>query len=250
MRGVLFQWYGRKLFAYPAMLYFGILFGVLAGTWEAGHRGLDQVRAYIALLLLLPVALAGSRLLYVVCHWSLYSQHPRRVWGRSEGGAALYGGLTLAVLVSLGVLRFLRLPFWAFWDAATVTMLVGIVFGKVGCLLHGCCAGRPTTSRLGFQLPNARGVWCQRIPSQILEALLAVALLLASFGGWNRFLSSGVLFLCAVAAYACGRWWLESKREIVDRVGSLSLSRVASATLAGFSVVGLVLIRLHGHVVQ
>jgi phosphatidylglycerol:prolipoprotein diacylglycerol transferase len=156
------------------MLYLGTLIGVVAGTYGASLHGLNAVRVYAAMLLLFPSALVGARLLFLMSHWRLYRHQPHRIWRQSEGGASLYGGLVLSFLVSLPLLKILRLPLGAFWDAASVTMLIGMIFTKVGCLLNGCCAGRPTTAPMGLYLPNFRGIWCRRVPTQLLEAGLAL----------------------------------------------------------------------------
>jgi Prolipoprotein diacylglyceryl transferase/Concanavalin A-like lectin/glucanases superfamily len=80
-----------------------------------------------------------------------------RIWRRSEGGMAMYGGLIVTVPLSFPLLRAMQLPFGEFWDAATVTILLGMVFTRIGCLLNGCCAGRPTSAWLGLNLPDHRG---------------------------------------------------------------------------------------------
>jgi phosphatidylglycerol---prolipoprotein diacylglyceryl transferase len=246
MRRVLFQ-YGRiKIYSYTAMLYIGVVFGVIGGTYGATVHRLDSGRVYTAMLLLVLPALAGARLLFVASHWNLYRRDLSRIWRRSEGGAALYGGLIAALAVSIPLLRALRLSLWAFWDAASVTMLVGMIFTKVGCLLNGCCAGRPTGGRIALYLPNGRGVWCNRLPAQLMEASLAGLLLFGAVMAWDRLPFDGALFLSASAAYGVGRWGLETTRETVDRVGRLNLNRVISASLAGLSVAGFLLLGFHG----
>ncbi|HYW41782.1 MAG TPA: prolipoprotein diacylglyceryl transferase family protein [Bryobacteraceae bacterium] len=238
---MLFRWRGIEIHAYPAMLYLGLVAGVLAGTFTAARRNLDPARVYVGLLLLVPAALVGARLLTVVSHWDFYRHRTRRIWRRSEGGAALYGGLAAAGLASLPLLPALRIPIAAFWDAATVTILTGMIFTKIGCLLNGCCAGRPTQGRIALFLPNAQGVWRRRVPAQLLEAALACALLLGASLAWNRLPFDGALFLSALATYAAARWALEPIRETVDRIGPVSLNRAISASLVALSWVGLLL---------
>jgi prolipoprotein diacylglyceryltransferase len=106
-----------------------------------------------------------------------------------------------------------------------------MVFTKAGCLLHGCCVGRPSESFLAFYLPDARGVWRRRLPAQLFEAGLAVLILLGSSQVASRLQFEGSLFLCSLAAYAAGRWMLEPARETIDRAGRWSLNRVISAAL-------------------
>jgi phosphatidylglycerol:prolipoprotein diacylglycerol transferase len=194
------------------------------------------------MFLLVPVALVGARLLFVLSHWPVYREQPSRIWKQSEGGAALYGGLVLALLFSLLLPKIFRLPLGAFWDAATVTMLTGMIFAKMGCLLNGCCAGRPAAGRLAMYLPDLRGVWCRRVPTQLLEAGLAATLLGASIALRNHFPFDGALFLSVVAAYSAGRWWFESTKESIDTIWNISIHRAFSAILFAVSVTGFALI--------
>jgi phosphatidylglycerol:prolipoprotein diacylglycerol transferase len=241
VRRILFEWRGIKLSSYLVMLYLGILLGISAGTYGAWLDGLNPGRVYLALLLLFPAALVGARLLFVIAHWQIYRREPQRIWRQSEGGASLYGGLVLSFLVSLPVLKILRLPLGPFWDAASVTLLIGMICTKVGCFLNGCCGGRPTTSRLALYLPDYRGIWRRRVPTQLLEAGLAAMILLGLVGLWNRRPFVGALYLYTVAAYSLGRWWLESTREDIEALGPLSLHRTISAVLAAACLTSLVL---------
>ena len=241
MRRVLFEWRGIRVYSYPFMLYLGIVCGVIAGTYLAGPRGLNPSRTYVAMLVLVLPAIVGSRLLFVISHWDLYRHQLDRIWRRSEGGAALYGGLIAALLLSVPLLGALSLPVGAFWDAATITILVGMIFTKIGCLLNGCCAGHATESWIGLCLPNVQGIWRRRLPSQILEAAFAGILLLLALAQWHSAPFPGVVFLVCLLVYAAGRWVLEGFRENIDQFAGMSLHRVISAGLAALSVFGLVL---------
>jgi phosphatidylglycerol:prolipoprotein diacylglycerol transferase len=241
LRRILCEWRGIRLYAYSVALYLGILLGVVSGTYAATLHGLNATRVYVAMFLLVPVALVGARLLFVLSHWPVYREQPSRIWKQSEGGAALYGGLVLALLFSLLLPKIFRLPLGAFWDAATVTMLTGMIFAKMGCLLNGCCAGRPAAGRLAMYLPDLRGVWCRRVPTQLLEAGLAAALLGASIALRNHFPFDGALFLSVVAAYSAGRWWFESTKESIDTIWNISIHRAFSAILFAVSVTGFAL---------
>ena len=228
---VLLQRPAIAVHAYPAMLCAGAVFGIIGATRWAEFHGIAAPRAFAAMLLLFLPSLVGARLLFVAFHWELYRHQPRLIWQRAGGGAALYGGLIVSFLASLPLLRVLTLDPLAFWDAASIALLIGMVFTRAGCLLHGCCAGRPSESFLAFRLPGARGVWRRRLPAQLFEAGLAVVVLLGSIQVAGRLRFDGALFLCALAAYAAGRWLLEPTRETIDRAGRWSLNRSISAAL-------------------
>ncbi len=232
MRRVLFSWRSHKIYSYPFFLYLGIMCGLAAGIYAGALHGTDPSHLCLATLILLVPALVGSRLLFVLEHLALFLRSPHRVWARNEGGASLYGGLILAVALSLLLLPLLHLPFGQFWDAASITMLVGMVFTKIGCLLNGCCVGRETTSRFSQRLPDVHGVWLRRLPSQLLESGVALAVLLLAAVLWSRLPFHGAFFLITVGFYAIARWPLEGTREQVDQVGGVSINRVISGALA------------------
>lgn len=245
MRPVLFRWHGLRVHSYPAMLYVGLVLGVVAGGHAAGLEGLAQGRAVVALALLTIPALVGARLLFVAIHWRVYRREPRRIWRRSEGGAAMLGGLPLAVLASVPLLTTMHVPFAAFWDAATFTIVIGMVLARAGCLLNGCCGGRPTTGWLGLLLPDHHGVWRRRIPTQVLEAAWALLLLGGGVALWDHRPFPGAVFLTTVAAYALGRIVLEPTRELQDWLGRVNVQQMISVAFAALAMVGLLVAWLH-----
>ena len=236
MLPILLRIHGMEIHAYPAFLFIGLTFGIIAGTHVGSTLGLDTIRLYAALVLSTVPALVGSRILYALTHFRFYRENPAHIWSSDTGGLALYGGLILALVCSWPLLRALDLPIGAFWDAATITLLVGMIFTKVGCLLEGCCAGRATSSWLGLELPNASGVWCRRVPSQLLECVLAAGLFFGAMF-WTVRPFDGALFLTALAIYAAARLPLGATRETVDRVNGVSVFNAISLILLLASVI-------------
>lgn len=231
-RRYLVRWRGVDIPAYTAMLYLGCVAGVLVGAAVAGSYGLDQSRVALATVLLLIPALAGARLWYVIEHWTAYRTAPQRIWRRSEGGSALYGGLLLSLLVSVPVLALFGISYWAFWDAAAFTMLIGLGFTRMGCLMNGCCAGRPTSAPLGMQLPDHEGVWERRIPTPLIEAGWAALVLAgAAVMSTGRPFAGGV-FVYVLAAYGAGRAVLEPTRAEAGTPGSRANILVSALLLA------------------
>jgi phosphatidylglycerol:prolipoprotein diacylglycerol transferase len=225
-----------SFYSYPTMLAIGIVAGLFAQQAAAARFGLDVPRTTIATLLLLIPALFGARLLFVVSHWSTYVAQPRRIWQSSEGGAAMYGGLILAVPLSVPLLAVFGIPFGRFWDAASFTILVGMIITRVGCFLNGCCAGMPTDRWYGLNLANDRGEWRRRVPTQALEAAWGMAVLLGALA-IGAFPFGGALFLYTVSAYALGRIVLESWREQQDRAFGVTINRFISLAFATISLV-------------
>jgi phosphatidylglycerol:prolipoprotein diacylglycerol transferase len=224
------------------MLYLGIVLGLYVAMVAARSIGVGPATFLTAMLLLLVIALAGARLWYVVPRWRRYAGEPARVLDVAAGGASMYGGLLLTFPASIVLLPYLALSVGRFWDLASFTMLVGMVVTRVGCLLNGCCAGRPTSSWLGVELADARGARVRRVPMQPIEAVLGLGVLACAALVWRQPHVDGAVFCVAIGGYGAGRFVLEPWRDQQDRVRSVSLQRVVSMGLVAMSLIGFVLV--------
>jgi prolipoprotein diacylglyceryltransferase len=236
MHRVLFEWRGFRVFSYPAMLYVGLVTGVILQTLVAERAGLPAARVYFATLTLLPIALAGSRVLFVMAHWPEFRSARHLIWRRGEGGLAMYGGVPLMLAASIPVLALFGLPFWPFWDTAVFCIFAGMAFARIGCLLNGCCAGRETGGRFAMWLPDHDGRWAWRVPMQLLECGVALSLLAACWLAGDRFEEPGGLFLSAVIGYASARVALQHARGHRERAARLDLHSAISVTLIVFAL--------------
>jgi phosphatidylglycerol---prolipoprotein diacylglyceryl transferase len=202
----------RDVGSYQFFLYLGCALGLVAANRAAHVAEINPARVFVAEILLLVPAITGAAAFYVTWHWREYWPHPIRTWQES-GGRAMYGGVPVMLLLSVPVLRALDVSLGSFWDVATFTILVGMIITRVGCLMSGCCAGRPSQAWFAVFLPDIDGVWTRRIPNQLLEMALGTALIAAAVPAWHRLPRSGDLFLLAMAGYGLGRFVLQFGRS-------------------------------------
>jgi prolipoprotein diacylglyceryltransferase len=236
MRRILFRWRNITVWSYLAMLYVGLVVGVVAGNIAAHAAGLNPLRVYIATILLIIPALIGARLLFVASEWKFYRRNPRRIWNRAEGGFMMYGAVPVMLPCSVPLLRALHIGIGAFWDVSTFTILVGMIFTRVGCLLNGCCCGRETGGWFGIPLPNTRGIWQRRVPTQALEATSAAVLLMVAMVMWRRTPFPGALFLLIMLSYASARLVLELAREHGNRGRQFRVAYTLSVIFVATSI--------------
>jgi phosphatidylglycerol:prolipoprotein diacylglycerol transferase len=237
MRPVLFAWRRIRFYPYTVMLYVGIVLGVTAGTYAARSWGMNANRVYVALLILLLPALLGARLLFVATHWEGYRPNPGTIFRRADSGAALDGALGLTFPLSLPLLYAMGLSIGSFWDVATIAILIGVAIIKLGCLMNGCCAGRPSEAWWAVRSRNHQGVVCRRLPSQLLESGLAIILLIGVLTLHRELPFAGAGFLLALGGYGAGRWWLEATRESAGQRRPVIVNRGISLALLGISAV-------------
>ena len=122
-------------------------------------------------------------------------------------------------------------------DAFAVAVPMAQAVGRIGCLLHGCCYGTPTT--LPWAVNIAEGM---RHPTPIYESVLLVAL-----SGWlwsirTKPRPAGHLFRRYLVGYALIRFGLETVRGDPSVVlGPLTI--VQCVCLATMVVFGLLIVR-------
>jgi prolipoprotein diacylglyceryltransferase len=97
MRRVLFRCGPLAVYSFRALLYVGIVLGVFAQEYAAVRLQFDPSRVFLGTLLTLVPALFGARLLYLVLRSGAFRTGHLRMVGSTGGGAAMYGGLLLAV---------------------------------------------------------------------------------------------------------------------------------------------------------
>lgn len=156
------------------------------------------------------------------------------------GGLTYYGGLLGASGAAFLLLRRDRFPFWKAADMAGFAVPLGLAFGRIGCLLAGCCFGLETKLPWGLSFPPRSPAslgqfkagqlatdmtWSLHVhPTQVYEsagslAIAAVALLYVH----PRKRYDGQVFVFFVASYAVLRFVIEFLRSD-DRGGALGLS--------------------------
>jgi phosphatidylglycerol:prolipoprotein diacylglycerol transferase len=237
MRPILLVWHDIVLRSFHVMIYAALLVTVFLAVHFGQADGLNPDRTALAVLLLFIPGFVGARLLYAARHWDRFRSDPARILRRSVGGLSLYGGLFGVFAGFVPVLWALGLPFAPFFDALVLAMLGGIAVAKGGCLLNGCCYGHETDHWCGVDLPDERGLWRRRFPSQLMEMAWAVIVLLLMLMWRSVSPPSGMVACAALALHAAGRLFLQKLRdEGSDEEASVRktcLLLIAAAVLAG-----------------
>jgi phosphatidylglycerol:prolipoprotein diacylglycerol transferase len=276
----LFQLFGVPFPSYFVLLVSGFLFATAAGTLWARRIGESPDVIVDLGLAMLLAGVVGARLLHVVadgyfwdyvhlctdpsqviwpferaeCTSAAYGGvwdsarnlcHPATTdcfaWAKFwAGGLTYYGGLLGASAAAWFLLKRDRFPFWKAADMAGFAIPLGLGFGRMGCLMAGCCFGarcdlpwsiafpwRSAASEEQFRdhLLASPRMWSLPVhPTQIYEAaasLAIAAVCLLGVHGRKRY--DGQVFAAFLALYAVARFALEVLRRDA-RGGVLGLS--------------------------
>jgi phosphatidylglycerol:prolipoprotein diacylglycerol transferase len=124
------------IYTYGLMLAVGLAVGIGLLCRELRRKGFDAGHGVWIALIAVTSGVIGARLLYVVEEWGRFLLDPTTV-ALSTGGLSFYGGLVLAALALYPYLRWSRIGFLTFGDAAAPGALLGRGFGRIGCHLSG-----------------------------------------------------------------------------------------------------------------
>lgn len=143
-------WKGGALpvHAYGLMLMLAFLVGLLVARKRAPAYGVEPEGLIDLTLYVLVAAIIGSRLLYVALDLAKgsadYAQDPWLIFKTWKGGLSFHGGLLGGVIAGVLFAWRHRIPPWRLADVIAPGLGLAYAVARVGCLLNGCCYGRPT----------------------------------------------------------------------------------------------------------
>jgi len=184
----------------------------LAGLFTATRRARlvnvpGEIIADITMWLMLG-SIVGARFVYVTTYWQQeFANQPfREVFMIQHGGLVFYGGLIGATVTGISFLVWKKLPIWKIADILAPSIALGSVFGRIGCLLNGCCYGYACDLPWAVHYPadhNTAGIAVH--PTQIYDALLNLTLYFGLAWLFRRKKFDGQIFALYLMGYAIFR---------------------------------------------
>lgn len=129
----------------------------------------------------------GSRIAYVIEHWSQeFAANPWSVIRVDQGGLMFYGGLILAMITFFVWCKLAKENVGELATLFITVVPLGHAFGRLGCFFYGCCYGRDSNAWCAVTFPPGSPSWYEHnrhlvsvLPTQLFEA----AALLVLFAG-------------------------------------------------------------------
>jgi len=222
--------------------------GFLVGLWTASRRGLSSgIPAEKVLDLgpwLIGGTIVGARALYVISYW--HEQFADRAWVEIfmvwRGGLVFYGGLIGATLAGLIYARKHSLPVWKLADVIAPSIALGSVFGRIGCLLNGCCYGRECSLPWAIHFPRGHQTFPHGVhPTEVYDSLLNLVLYLGLAWLYRHKKFQGEVFAVYLMGYAVFRSLVEMFRGDYPQYYLGGWATPAQLVSMGILVVGAIL---------
>jgi len=143
---------------YGFMAMLGFLAALLAARWRARRSNVSPDTVTDLCVAALFGGIVGSRIFFVAQQAGYYFDTSRhdysildlfKIW---EGGLVFYGGLLGAIPAVLLVVHWRKERLLNVLDVMAPTTALGMAFGRMGCLMRGCCYGVPLTGKPWYGL--------------------------------------------------------------------------------------------------
>jgi len=154
---------------YGVMVLLGSITGVGMAAYRARQMNLSPEVIISLAFGMFICGIIGARLFYVIEYWETdfqfgdWRQTVLKALKFTEGGLVVYGSLIGATLAFLVFTIRHRLPPLAMADLIAPSLLAGLAFGRIGCLLNGCCYGGVSTQPWAVTFPIQSIPYMQQI---------------------------------------------------------------------------------------
>ena len=221
MQPIAFQLGPLTIHWYGVMIALAFLAGLWTATLRARREKIPAEKVADVTLWLMVGGIIGARFVYVTTYWwEEFADQPfSEVFMIQHGGLVYYGGFIGAATTGIISILWKKMPLWKTLDVLAPSVALGSVFGRIGCLLNGCCYGRPTDLPWGliFTNPKAHELSGTPLdvplhPTEIYDALLNLVLygFLAWLFRYKKF--DGQVFATYLLCYAVTRSLVEHFR--------------------------------------
>ena len=212
--------------SYTLCICLGIAAGFLVTRQRAGLYGLRRRQFAAGFAAAVLGAALGGRLFFLVQRLPDYLQSGNLTPSGFisfilHGGQVFYGGMLGAFLFIWLAAHLQGASGWSLLDALLPALPLAQAFGRIGCLMAGCCYGLPG---IGFYLP-ALGETV--FPIQLAESICTFAIYVVLADMSQRPLPSGRLLGSYLTLYGLTRFILEFFRGDAIRgfIGPLSVAQ-------------------------
>lgn len=235
MHPVLFNIGPLNFYSYGFMLAIAFLVASFLIQRDLAKKNIPQDISFNLTFFTLIAGIVGARLFYVILHFEEFKNSILGIFKIYHGGLTWYGGLIFGIAFTLIYLKKRGIPILLVFDTGIPYIALAQSIGRIGCLLNGCCFGRPSLQGIYFSVHSQF-----LIPTQLFSS---VALLLIY--GVLRYLSCkklkpGIILFTYLFLYSTKRFFIEFLRaDSPVNFGIWSIFQIISLLIMGVSLIAI-----------
>ena len=203
---------------YGLMIAIGVVVAMFVADKRAGKRGINGELIYGLTVWTIVLGFLSAKVLFIITYFKDFLASPMTFI--KGNGFVVFGGIIGGVATIWGYCRINKVSFLDMFDLVVPEVALAQGFGRIGCLLAGCCYGRETTSAIGIVFTHSdfapNGI--RLMPTQIMMSI-------------GDFINAGLLFFMAVR---CEKKLMQERNT--DEYPHSTEGRVGLAYLSFYSI--------------
>ena len=240
-----FTVFGFKIYFYGVIIALGFILGIVCCTRICARFGIKEDDMYDTILVIIPTAIIGARLYYVLFELDRYLANPAEIFALRDGGLAIYGGVIAGTITIYVVAKVKKINPAKMLDMDVIVfgLLIGQIIGRWGNFMNREAFGAETDvfCRMGLISPDGTTIYVH--PTFLYESLwnLVCLIFLAVWVKAGKRRYDGQCILIYFFWYGIGRAWIEGLRTDSLYIGSTGI-RVSQALSMALALISFILL--------
>ncbi len=235
------RWYGIIMAA-------AFLVGIALAYRRAERNNINPDHILNMVTLIIPAAIIGARLYYVIFTWDAYRGDPLSALAIWHGGLAIHGGILGGLLAGLFYVRRYNLSPWLTADIVAPSLILGQAIGRWGNFINQEAHGGVVSEQFINHFPAfikhqmfIDGRYYH--PAFLYESVWNLGVFLFLYFYWPHKKTDGEVAFLYLVLYSAGRFCVESIRTDSLMLGPFRAAQLVSLLLILIGIAGIVLLR-------
>lgn len=240
-----------NIYWYSVLIVVAIIIGMYFSLKQAEKNKLTKEFLYDLIFYLIPVAIIGARIYYVIFNFSLFKDNLLDIFKVWEGGLAIYGSIISSIIFIIFYCKKKNKSILLTLDTLAPYLILGQAIGRWGNFINKEAHGALTTYEhlKSMHLPNfiIEGMYINGnyyIPTFLYESLwnLLGFIILLIIRRKNKYKNEGLLVFSYFIWYGIGRFFIEGLRTDSLYLGIFRISQLVSIALILIGIIGIIYI--------
>lgn len=202
--------------SYPVFLFIALVTGIIVYMIQLKLDRITKSNALYIAIFAIIFGTIGSKLPIIIMYWNQINSDPNSL-DILMSGRTIVGGLIGGAAGTFLAKKIFKIK-ERLGNQIAIPVAAGMAVGRLGCLMRGCCYGKPTGLPWGIDF----GDHIMRHPTQIYEMIFNVALVFVLAWKKTRGVKPGELFRIFLNCYMSFRFLLEFIR--VEKISFIGLT--------------------------
>ena len=221
MHPILFKIGGLTFYTYGLIMAIAFITAYFYVLYLARISGQNEEFYSSLFFWVMITGILGAKVLYLLVDFRNLASNVKDVVGCIRGGLVWYGGVIAVLPFIYFYAKRHKKSYALIGDTITGPGILGLGIGRWGCLMAGCCYGKPADVPWAIIYPDKpihhplAGIPVH--PSPIYESIIDFIIAFIAYLFFRRSRGRGIVMLLVIMLYSIARFLLEFLRGDIER---------------------------------